>query len=267
MLPTLPESAALEARSIEVRYDRTIILSEMSLSIQAGQITALTGTNGSGKSTLLKAFARLLRPDRGSLYVDGKAISTLSSAQVARKLAILPQSPDIPDHVTVRELVEQGRYPHAGPLKMLKKQDHAAIDKALALTNMTEYRHRPLDALSGGERQRAWVALALAQSTSLLLLDEPTTYLDIRHQLEILELVRRLNREEGMTVVVVLHDLNQAARYADRMLVLQDGRIAEDGPPEQVLNVPMLERVFGIHAHVTQDPVSGRPYFIPHAVV
>jgi len=258
--------AALEARNLQLGYAAAVILPEVELSIHAGQITALVGTNGSGKSTLLKAFARLLKPDRGGIYLDGRAIATLSSAEVARRMAVLPQSPDVPTSLTVHELVEQGRYPHAGPLGMLRKQDHAAIDRALALTGMTGYRNRLLDSLSGGERQRAWIALALAQSTSILLLDEPTTYLDIRHQMEVLELVKRLNQEEGMTVMIVLHDLNQAAQVADRMIVLQHGRVVEDGPPETVLTVAMLEQVFGIHAHVLESPDGGRPYFIPGSV-
>ncbi|MFC4598886.1 ABC transporter ATP-binding protein [Cohnella hongkongensis] len=262
-----PQSkAVLEARNVQLRYDSSVILPEVDLSIRPGQITALVGTNGSGKSTLLKAFARLLKPDRGVIYLDGRAIAEFSSAEAARRMAILPQAPDVPASLTVRELVEQGRYPHAGPLRMLKKQDHSAIDRALALTGMVDYRHRLLDSLSGGERQRAWIALALAQSTSILLLDEPTTYLDIRHQLEVLELVKRLNREEGMTVVIVLHDLNQAAQVADRMVVLQHGRIAGDGRPETVLTVSMLEKVFGIQAYVVEGPEERKPYFIPRSV-
>ncbi len=259
-------NVVLEAKNLQLCYDAAVILPDMNLSIHTGQITALVGTNGSGKSTLLKAFARLLKPDQGNVYLDGRAIATLSSSEVARRMAILPQSPDVPSSLTVHELVEQGRYPHAGPLKMLRKQDHAAIDRALALTGMSDYRNRLLDSLSGGERQRAWIALALAQSTSVLLLDEPTTYLDIRHQLEIMELVQRLNHEEGMTVIIVLHDLNQAAQLADRMIVLQQGRVAGDGRPETVMTASMLETVFGIHARVVEDPEGGRPYFIPLSV-
>lgn len=257
----------LASKHLELRYDRTVILPDMNVAIYEKQITALVGANGSGKSTLLKALARLLKPQAGSVYLDGQAIARLPAAEVARRMAILPQSPDVPSSLTVHELVEQGRYPHAGPLKMLRKQDHAAIDRAMSLTGMSAYRNRLLDSLSGGERQRAWIALALAQSTPILLLDEPTTYLDIRHQLEIMALIRYLNEQEGLTVVVVLHDLNQAAQLADRMIVLQAGRIACDGEPGTVMTADMLNRIFGIHASIVEDPASGKPYFIPHHVV
>ncbi|MEK3734349.1 MULTISPECIES: heme ABC transporter ATP-binding protein [Paenibacillus] len=263
---TRSKVSVLAAEHLDVRYADNTIVTQLSLSIAPGKVTALTGTNGSGKSTLLKALARLLKPHQGTVYLDGVAISTLSSAAVARQLAVLPQSPEVPASLTVRELVEQGRYPHAGPLRMLRRQDHAAIDEALHLTGMTSFQHRMLDTLSGGERQRAWIALALAQSTPILMLDEPTTFLDVRHQLEILELVRRLNQERGMTIVVVLHDLNQAAKYADRMIVLQKGRIVADGEPDEVLTIETLRQAFGIHANVIQDPESGSPVFLPYAI-
>ncbi|RRJ67203.1 ABC transporter ATP-binding protein [Paenibacillus oralis] len=267
MMKTMNEPSVLVAEDLDVRYADAAIVRSLSLTIVSGKITALTGTNGSGKSTLLKAMARLLKPYQGTVYLDGVAISTLSTAAVARQLAVLPQSPEIPASLTVRELVEQGRYPHAGPLRMLKRQDHSAIDDALHLTGMTGFQHRMLDTLSGGERQRAWIALSLAQSTPVLMLDEPTTFLDVRHQLEILELIRRLNRERGMTIVVVLHDLNQSAKYADRMVVLQKGRIVADGEPDEVLTVQTLEQAFGIHANVIKDPDSGSPVFLPYAIV
>ncbi len=232
-----------------------------------GQVTALVGPNGSGKSTLLKTMARLLRPSGGVVLLDGAAIARLPTAQVARALAVLPQGPVAPAGLTVRELVEQGRYPHAGPLRMLRRQDHAAIAEALELTGMQAFAGRPLDALSGGERQRAWIALALAQATPILLLDEPTTFLDSGHQLEILTLVRRLNRERAMTIVLVLHDLNQAARYADTMVALHRGRIAAHGEPRDVLTVRLLESVFGVHAHILTDPATGTPLCVPYAVV
>lgn len=185
---------------------------------------------------------------------------------MARRLAILPQGPVAPEGLTVRELVEQGRFPHVGALRMLRTQDHAAISAALERTGMRAFAQRPLDALSGGERQRAWIALALAQETPILLLDEPTTFLDIDHQLEVLELVRQLNQERGMTVVMVLHDLNQAARYSDRMVVLQRGRIVADGLPVAVLTPALLERVFGVRANIVTDPASGTPVCLPYAV-
>lgn len=257
---------ALAAEQIGVGYSERAVLHDLSLHIRHGQITALVGPNGSGKSTFLKTLARLLQPSKGTVLLDGKAIHTLSTAQVARQMAILPQGPTAPHGLTVRELVEQGRYPHVGALRMLKMQDHAAIDTALALTHMTEFAHRSLDNLSGGERQRAWIALTLAQDTPVLLLDEPTTFLDIGHQLEILELVQKLNRERGMTIVLVLHDLNQAARYADRMVVLKRGAIIADGAPSTVLTPRLLATVFGVRANIVIDPASGTPVCLPYGI-
>ena len=260
-------AAALRAETVRVGYGARPVLDGLSLTIATGTVTALVGPNGSGKSTLLKTLARLLKADGGAVYLDGQAIRTLPTTEVARRLAVLPQGPSAPPGMTVAELVEQGRYPHAGALRMLRQQDHQAIRTALALTGMEAFAARPLDGLSGGERQRAWIALALAQDTPILLLDEPTTFLDIGHQLEVLELVRRLNRERGLTIVLVLHDLNQAARYADRMVALQQGRIVADGEPAAVLTAALLEQVFNVRAHIVADPSSGTPVCLPYAVV
>jgi len=255
----------LTADNISVGYPDRSVIKALSLAVETGQITALVGPNGSGKSTLLKAMARLLPVESGAVYLDGKAITRLPSAQVARELAILPQGPSAPRGLTVGELVEQGRFPHVGALRMLRTQDHAAIREALALTNMTDFVHRPLDGLSGGERQRAWIALTLAQDTPVLLLDEPTTFLDIGHQLEVLELVARLNRERAMTIVLVLHDLNQAARYAARMVVLNHGRIVADGEPGRVLTPALLAEIFKVRANIVIDPATGTPVCLPYA--
>ncbi len=255
----------LAAEAVTVGYSGQAVVESLSLSIEAKSITALVGPNGSGKSTLLKAMARLLPVRAGGVYLDGKAITRMSHRAVARELAILPQGPSAPAGLTVGELVEQGRYPHAGSLRMLRKQDHASIEEALAQTDMARFRHRPLHGLSGGERQRAWIALALAQDTPMLLLDEPTTFLDVGHQLEVLELVARLRRERGMTVVIVLHDLNQAAHYADRMVVLERGRIVADGAPSGVLTSALLAEGFRVQASVIADPVTGSPVCLPHA--
>lgn len=257
----------LAARNLDVGYLERRVIDNLSLSIRQGQITALVGPNGSGKSTLLKTLARLLKPSEGTVLLDGKAIHSLSTAQVARELAILPQGPSAPYGLTVRELVEQGRYPHVGALRMLRQQDHEAIHQALELTNMLDFVHRPLDTLSGGERQRAWIALTLAQDTPILLLDEPTTFLDIGHQLEVLELAHRLNRQRGMTIVLVLHDLNQAAHYADRMVVLKQGMIVADGSPSDVLTAPLLAEVFGVRVNIVTDPASGTPVCLPFATM
>jgi iron complex transport system ATP-binding protein len=255
---------ALSAEHVTARYGERLALDNLSLTIETGTITALVGPNGSGKSTLLKALARILTPKAGAVYLEGHAIARMSTREVARRLAILPQGPTAPEELTVAELVEQGRYPHVGPLRLLDQQDADAIDKALAQTEMTEHRHRPLDSLSGGERQRAWIALALAQATPMLLLDEPTTFLDIGHQVEVLDLIRQLNREHGMTIVLVLHDLNQAARYADRMVVLNHGQIVADGTPAAVLTPKLLADVFQVRAYVLTHPVDGVPYCLPY---
>lgn len=257
----------LSAKDISIGYAERTVIDTLSLVVETSKVTALVGPNGSGKSTLLKALARLLSVNAGVVYLDGKAITKLPSAVVARQLAILPQGPNAPRGLTVTELVEQGRFPHVGALRMLRHQDHDAIKRALTLTNMNKFAHRSLDTLSGGERQRAWIALTLAQDTSILLLDEPTTFLDIGHQLEILDLVQQLNQERGMTIVLVLHDLNQAARYSHRMVVLNQGQIVADGIPHDVLTPPLLAEVFNVQANIVTDPASNTPICLPYAVV
>jgi iron complex transport system ATP-binding protein len=260
-------AAALAAERISAGYHRRTVLDDLSVGITRGTVTALVGPNGSGKSTLLKTLARLLQPHTGTVYLDGRAIARMPTATVARMLAVLPQGPTAPAGLTVAELVEQGRYPHAGPLRMLRRQDHIAISEALALTNTAQFADRPVDSLSGGERQRVWLALALAQATPILLLDEPTTFLDIGHQIEVLDLVRSLNRNHGKTIIMVLHDLNHAARYADRMIALRTGQIIADGPPVAVLTPTLVERVFGVRATVLIDPITGAPVCLPYGVV
>lgn len=264
---TQPQQMILEAKSLAVGYGERLVIPGLSLQIAMGQITALVGPNGSGKSTLLKALARVARPKGGMVYLDGRAIARLTTREVALQLAILPQGPTAPDELTVAELVEQGRYPHAGPLRMLREQDHVAIHEALTQTNIEQFRHRRLDSLSGGERQRAWIALALAQATPILLLDEPTTFLDVGHQMEVLNLIQTLNRLHGKTIVLVVHDLNHAARYAHRIVVLQNGRIVADGAPRDVLTSSLLADVFQVQAHILDHPVDGVPVCLPYSVV
>ncbi|HET9015762.1 MAG TPA: ABC transporter ATP-binding protein [Thermomicrobiaceae bacterium] len=258
--------SALESAALSAGYGSRLVLEQLSLDLERGSVTALVGPNGSGKSTVLKALARMLRPRHGAVYLDGRDISRLPTREVARRLAILPQAPSAPEELTVAELVEQGRYPHVGPLRLFDDADRAAIARALVETGMTEFRERPLDSLSGGERQRAWIALALAQETPILLLDEPTTYLDIGHQFEVLDLIRRLNLEQGMTIVLVLHDLNQAARFSHRMVVFEAGRIVADGTPAGVLTPELLARVFHVQAHVVPHPEDGAPVCLPFAL-
>lgn len=258
--------AVLDARHIVAGYGDRAVLKDLSLRVAAGGITALVGPNGSGKSTALKALARILPVQKGAIYLDGAAIAKLPTREVARRLAVLPQAPIAPEELTVGELVEQGRYPHAGPLRMLREHDHAAIEEALVQSGMSTFRHRRLDNLSGGERQRAWIALVLAQAAPVLLLDEPTTFLDIGHQLEVLDLIRELNGTRKMTIVLVLHDLNQAARYADRLIVLRAGQIVADGTPRDVLTEALLADVFQVQAQIVAHPVDGSPVCLPYAV-
>jgi iron complex transport system ATP-binding protein len=263
--PTTPSpGAAMEARQVTVGYDKRVVIDGVDLTFTKGQVTCLVGPNGSGKSTLLKACARLLALRGGQVLLEGDDITSISSMEVGRRLAILPQSPTTPSNLTVRELVEQGRYPHAGALRMLRRQDHEAVRRAIESTGLLGFVDRDVDQLSGGERQRAWIALALAQQTPTLFLDEPTTFLDIGFQLEVLHLVKALNEDHGITVVMVLHDLNHAAAYADRVVCLSRGAIVADGAPDEVITPDLLREVFRVEASVVRDPRSGRPVFLPH---
>jgi iron complex transport system ATP-binding protein len=238
-------------------------IDDLSLALPEGQITGVIGPNGSGKTTLLRLMSRLLEPDCGAVYLHGHAIAELSTREVARELAILPQSSTPPEGVTVRELVAYGRHPHNGLLDTTSEDDEETIQWALDATNLDAMADRHVDSLSGGERQRAWIAMALAQDTAVLLLDEPTNHLDVRYQVETLSLVRELNREHGITVGWVLHDLNQAAAYSDRLALMQDGSIAAQGPADETLQADTLEAVFGIPMTVTEHPTAGTPFVIP----
>lgn len=266
VMPVIPhaDGAAISAQQVCIGYAGRTVIDGVDLNIEPGTVTCLIGPNGSGKSTLLKGCARLLELRGGAVLLEGSPMHGMSSIEVARKLAVLPQTAVAPSDITVRELVEQGRYPHVGALRMLRKQDGEAVDSALAATGMTTLADRDVEALSGGERQRAWIALALAQQTPTLFLDEPTTYLDISYQLEVMHLVRDLNAEGGITIVMVLHDLNQAAAYSDRIVCLRKGEIVADGAPGDVLTAELLRDVFRIDATVLPDPRSGRPVFFPH---
>lgn len=252
----------LAARDLSAGHDRRIVVPDLSLAVEPRTVTALVGPNGSGKSTLLMTLARVLPRRGGQVLLDGRPIGDHSSTEVARRLGVLPQTAVAPTGATVRELVEQGRYPQLGAWAMLRRRDDAAMAHALALTGLTALADRRLDTLSGGERQRAWIAMTLAQETGVLLLDEPTTYLDVRHQLDLMRLVEHLRDEHAMTVVMVLHDLNQAARHADRIVAMRDGRVVADGAPAAVLTSDTLRAVFDVDAVVIDDPVSGRPLFV-----
>jgi iron complex transport system ATP-binding protein len=253
----------LETQHLTLGYDGTPIIHDLYLGIPSEKITTLVGPNGCGKSTLLRGLARLLKPRRGSVYLDGREISKLSRKAVAKQLGILPQSAIAPEGLTVRDLVAQGRYPYQNWFQQWSQEDEKMVSWALDLSGMTEFAERPLDNLSGGQRQRAWVAMALAQNTEILLLDEPTTFLDLAHQIDILDLLLELNETQGRTIVMVLHDLNQAARYADYLVVMQEGQIYDQGTPEQVMTEAMVANVFGVEARIVPDPVVGTPLCLP----
>ncbi|MEM7343007.1 MAG: ABC transporter ATP-binding protein [Chloroflexota bacterium] len=261
---TNDHSNAIQAQSIRAGYGKQIIIEKIDLQVLHGGITALVGPNGSGKSTLLKVCTKLLSPEGGSVLLDGENIARLSTREMAKRLAILPQGPVAPANLTVRDLVEQGRYAQVGPFRMLRRQDHDAISRAIELVRLNEFADRDVDTLSGGERQRAWLALALAQDTAILALDEPTTFLDIGHQLEVLELVQELNQTQELTVLMVLHDLNHAASFADQMVVLDQGQIVNAGKPWDTLQPQLLQGVFGVDASIINDPETNKPLIVPH---
>jgi iron complex transport system ATP-binding protein len=262
---------ALSTRKLSLTYDRTLIVNNLNLAISAGKITTLVGPNGCGKSTLLKGLARLLKPQSGMVYLDGMAISKRypqgvakhSTKEIAKRLGMLPQSPVAPEGLTVRELVAQGRYPHQSWLQQWSREDEQFTEQALAITGIAELGDRPLDSLSGGQRQRAWIAMALAQNTEILLLDEPTTFLDLAHQIEVLDLLYDLNQTQGRTIVMVLHDLNQACRYADDLVVMRQGHIYAQGTPNLVMTETMVAEVFGIESRIVPDPLTGTPMCVP----
>ena len=249
----------LAVEAVTVGYDERVVVHDMTLEVQPGVVTAIVGANGCGKSTLLRAMARLLPARAGRVLLDGTPISELSSRQVATVLGLLPQSPVSPEGIAVADLVGRGRYPHQGWFRRWTAQDDEIVEQALSATDILDLADRPVDELSGGQRQRVWIAMALAQQTDVLLLDEPTTFLDVAHQVEVLDLLTDLNRDRGTTIVMVLHDLNLAARYADRLVALTEGRLYAQGTPGEVVSEEMVRDVFGMAARVVHDPVSGSP--------
>ncbi|MFD1737717.1 ABC transporter ATP-binding protein [Bacillus salitolerans] len=255
---------ALNTESLTLSYGDSIIIDKLNLDIPKGEITVFIGGNGCGKSTLLRSLARLLKPKEGSILLEGKTIAKLPTKDVAKQLAILPQGPVAPEGLTVLQLVKQGRYPYQNWLKQWSEEDENAVKKALDATRMSEFADRPVDSLSGGQRQRAWIAMTLAQETDIILLDEPTTYLDMTHQIEILDLLFELNEQEKRTVIMVLHDLNLACRYAHHLVAIKDQAIYDQGKPEDVINCDLVRDVFEVHCDVTQDPIFGTPLCIPH---
>lgn len=257
------EQIALTTHTLSLAYDGNVIIQGLDLEVPQGQITTLVGPNGCGKSTLLRGLARLLRPIGGAVYLDGEAIARLPGRTMAQRLGILPQSPVAPEGLTVRELVAQGRYPHQSWLRQWSKEDAQQVEEAIATTHLHDFANRPLDSLSGGQRQRAWIAMALAQNTETLLLDEPTTYLDLAHQIEVLDVLYRLNRQRGRTIVMVLHDLNMACRYSHHLVAFRHGQLIAQGPPAAVVTEAMVEEVFALKSRIFTDPVSRTPLCVP----
>ncbi|WP_206518048.1 ABC transporter ATP-binding protein [Rhodococcus sp. X156] len=253
----------LEARSLTLAYDQRTVVDDLSLTLPQGQVTMIVGANACGKSTLLRGLARLLKPASGAVLLDGRAIHQLSTRTVARSLGLLPQSPVAPEGITVADLVGRGRYPHQGWFRQWSDADEEAVAQAMATTDTLELAGRSVDELSGGQRQRVWIAMALAQHTDILLLDEPTTFLDVAHQVEVLDLLTDLNQERGTTVAIVLHDLNLAARYADHLVAMKAGAVVASGSPAEVVTEEMVRTVFGLRSTVVPDPVTGTPMVVP----
>lgn len=256
----------LEIENLSIGYGSQVVISDLTYQVRRGCVTTLIGRNGSGKSTLLRSIGRLLRPAGGSILLDGKAIGRVPTRQLAQQMAILPQGHTAPEGVTVRNLVEHGRYPHRAFLGTKTDQDHRTVSWALDQTSLADVADRPLSHLSGGQQQRAWLAMALAQDTDLILLDEPTTFLDLAYQLEMMDLLRRLNRENGTTILMVLHDINQAAQYSDELVAIRGGQIFASGKPSDVVTAAIMHDVFGLDVDIIPDPRAGSPLCIPYAL-
>lgn len=252
-----------EAKYLVTGYDKKIIIDGININIPSNKISVIIGANACGKSTLLKTLARLIKPKSGEVIIDGKKITSMPSKELAKVLGLLPQSPVVPEGITVSDLVSRGRFPYQTLLKGMDQTDFDAVEEALEIMGITELANRSVDELSGGQRQRVWIAMALAQQTDILLLDEPTTYLDITYQVEILDLLTDLNRKRGTTIVMVLHDINLSARYADYIFALRKGRLVDQGTPSEVITSELIDKVFGLDCTVIKDPVSSSPFIVP----
>jgi len=253
----------LSAEELVLAYGDLVVVDGLTLAIPTGGVTTIIGPNGCGKSTLLRALGRLLTPRSGQVLLDGKTITSMRTRDVARVLGMLPQGPVAPEGLTVADLVATGRHPHQSWFRQWSSGDQAEVTQALSLTGMLDLADRPVDELSGGQRQRAWISMVLAQGTGLLLLDEPTTYLDLAHAIDVLDLVDQLHHDLGRTVVMVLHDLNLAVRYSDHLVAMVDGQVVAAGTPDEVISAELLQEVFGLTARVIEDPASGRPLVVP----
>ena len=258
--------SCMTAEHLSAGYDGHPVFRDLDLAIPSGKMTTLIGSNGSGKSTILKTMSRLIVPTGGTVCLDGESVHSMPTKLVAQKLALLPQGAQTPTGITVRDLVEYGRFPYRNKLSGITAEDREIISWALSSTNMTEIAQREMDQLSGGQRQRGWIAMALAQKTGILFLDEPTTYLDIAHQLDILQLLRKLNLEQGVTIVMVLHDLNHAIMYSDYLVTIKNGKKHNSGTPEEVITAQTLREVFGVEAEIIRHPVLGVPVCLPYGL-
>ena len=258
---------SIETKNLDIAYEDTLIVKELNMQIPKGKITSIIGANGCGKSTILKAIGRILKPKKGIVHLSGQDISKLPTKEIAKKMAILPQTPTAPSGLTVSELVAYGRFPHQKGFGNLTEEDKRIVKWALAATKLSESEKREVDTLSGGQRQRVWIAMALAQQTDLILLDEPTTYLDLAHQLEVLKLLYELNRNQKCTIVMVLHDLNLAARFSEYISAIQKGDIIKHGTPEEVMTPEVLRKTFNINADVVIEPKSNRPVCITYDII
>ncbi|CAL9401126.1 ABC transporter ATP-binding protein [Streptomyces sp. CCM_MD2014] len=255
----------LTAENVTLAYDQRVIAEKLSVEIPDNSFTVIVGPNACGKSTLLRALSRMLKPSDGRVLLDGSVIQSMPAKQVARTLGLLPQSSIAPDGITVGDLVGRGRYPHQGILRQWSTEDERVVQESMAQTGIAELADRYVDELSGGQRQRVWIAMALAQQTPLLLLDEPTTYLDIQHQIDVLDLCAELHEEQGRTLVAVLHDLNHAARYATHLIALRGGEVIAEGAPKDIVTADLVERVFGLRCQIIDDPETGTPLVVPAA--
>ncbi|MFE5024430.1 ABC transporter ATP-binding protein [Streptomyces sp. NPDC056656] len=255
----------LSTSALTLAYEDRIVVHDLDLAVPDGRVTVIVGPNACGKSTTLRALGRLLKPKSGSVLLDGEALTKLPTKKIAQQIGLLPQTPVAPEAITVADLVARGRQPHQHWWQQWSDADERAVTEAMERTDVAALADRSVDELSGGQRQRVWIAMALAQETELLLLDEPTTYLDIAHQVEVLDLVRQLNHDKDRTVVLVLHDLNQAARYADHLVAMKSGRIVAEGPPAEVVTADLVREVFGLDCVVVPDPVTGSPLIVPGA--
>lgn len=252
-----------QANHIVAGYENKTVIQEVSLVIPSNKISVIIGANGCGKSTLLKTLARLIKPASGTITLDGKPLEKIASKPLARVVGLLPQSPIVPEGISVADLVGRGRFPHQSLFGGWSKKDYEAVADAMEIMDITEFANRNIDELSGGQRQRVWIAMALAQQTDILFLDEPTTFLDITYQVEILDLLTDLNRKYGTTIVMVLHDINLSARYADHIFALQKGKLVAEGEPSKVITSTLVKDIFGLDCTVIKDPISGSPLVVP----